>query len=146
MLGISRSGLELIKHFEGTSLTPYLDVAGYPTIGTGHLITPEDAKKFAGGITQEQADNLLKRDLLLAEAAVRKLIRVKLTQGQFDALVSFVFNLGAGRLRSSTMRMKLNRGDTEGAANEFPKWCYSGGKKIRGLLRRRLAEKSMFAG
>ncbi len=146
MLQISRRGLELIKRFEGTRLKPYLDVAGKWTIGTGHLITASEAETFAAGITAEQSDNILKHDLLIAEAAVRKFVRVPLTQGEFDALVSFTFNLGAGALCSSTLRMRLNRGDKRGAADQFPKWCHAGGRRVQGLLNRRLAERAMFLG
>lgn len=133
------NGLALIKHFEGLSLKAYKDVAGFWTIGYGHLL-----KAPCPPITQEQADALLKLDLFKAEQAVSRLIAVPLSQGQFDALVSFTFNLGAARLKASTLRQKLNRGDYQGAALEIPKWRMAGGRVVAGLVRRRQAEKELY--
>ena len=140
----SKRCTDLIKHFEGVYLKPYICPAGYPTIGVGHLITHSEAAKYALGITQQQCDNLLNADLAKCCNYVLGMIHVPLTQGQFDALVSFVFNLGAGRLRSSTLRAKINRGDMDGAANEFGKWTLAGGRRLAGLVRRREAEKLLF--
>jgi lysozyme len=78
--------------------------------------------------------------------AVLRHIRVPLEDGQFNALCSFVFNLGSGALQSSTLRRKINRGDYIGAANEFPRWVYAGGRKLKGLVRRREHERLMFIG
>lgn len=143
-MSTSEAGINLIKSFEGCSLKPYLCPAGLPTIGWGHLIKPKEAAKFAAGITQEQADTLLLLDLAITEQAVDRLINVPLNGNQFDSLVSFIFNLGAQRLQAGTLRQKLNRGDYEGAAAEFSKWIWGGGKKLPGLIRRREAERALF--
>lgn len=140
----SERGLALIKLYEGCSLTPYICAAGYPTIGYGHVITIGEAKRFAGGISMNTAELLLKLDLYKAEQAVMRHTKVPLTQSQFDALVSFVFNLGGGRYGASTLRQKLNRSDYSGAAGQFPRWVYAAGKKLVGLVRRRAAEKRLF--
>lgn len=142
---ISDKGLKLIRHFEGCSLRPYLDPIGLLTIGVGHLITKEDANKYSIGITSQEADNLLRHDCRKAETAIGKLITIPLTQGEFDGLVSFTFNLGAGALRRSTLRMRLNRDeDRLSVADEFRKWTRAGGHVLPGLIRRREAERELF--
>ncbi|CAK0744541.1 lysozyme [Gammaproteobacteria bacterium] len=141
-LKISQAGIELVKQFEGLRLKVYKDAAGLPTIGYGHLIKP--GEKFAAGITEKQAELMLVGDLVSAQEAVRKWVNVALTQGQFDALVSLVFNFGAGNFRKSTLLKKLNAGDFAGVADEFLRWNKAGGKVAEGLRRRRMAEKSMF--
>lgn len=135
-------GIDLIKHFEGLRLTRYLDAVGKPTIGYGHLILPHE--RFAGPITASQAEALLRKDLRSAELALRKLVRVPITQQQFDALMAFVFNLGAGRLRSSTLLRYLNAGATARAADQFLVWNKAGGQPLAGLTRRRQAERKLF--
>ena len=97
-----------------------------------------------GSITEDEADQLLKRDIGSAERSVERLIRVQINDNEFSSLVSFVYNLGSGRLQSSTLRAKLNRDDREGAADEFPKWRRAGGKILKGLVLRREAERSLF--
>ena len=141
MRHISEKGIELIKHFEGFSPTPYICVAGFKTIGYGHLITGNES---FSQITEREGEGLLFADVNNSEKSVARLIRVPLEDGQFDALVDFCFNLGSGRLQSSTLRSKLNRGEYEGASEEFLKWCYAGGRKLKGLLLRRLAERALF--
>lgn len=136
----NQAGIELIKRYEGLRLKPYLCAAGYPTIGYGHLV----ASLRVPAITAEEAERLLKIDLFVAESAVLRLVRVPLTDGQFDALVSFVFNLGSGRLQASTLLRRLNAGDYQGAALEFRKWVYGGGRKLPGLIARREAEAALF--
>ncbi len=143
---LSARGLALLKQFEGCKLTPYKDSAGLWTIGYGHLIgdgksLPEGAKYK---LTQKQADLLLKYDIIPREKAVVRLCPVKLTQNEFDALVSFVYNLGAGALQRSTLRQKLNRGDKIGAAKVLLKYNRAGGKVVNGLVKRRLAEYKLF--
>nr|WP_249183836.1 lysozyme [Burkholderia ambifaria] len=101
-------GIALIKQFEGLRLARYLDAVGKPTIGYGHLILPNE--RFTRPLTPAEAEALLRRDLRGAELNLRKLLHVPVTQQQFDALMSFVFNLGAGRLRSSTLLRYLNAG------------------------------------
>ena len=86
----------------------------------------------------------MKRDLSIAERGVLKQTKVPLTDNQFDALCSFVFNLGSGAFQSSTLRRRLNRGDYEGAANEFPRWVFAGGRKLKGLIKRRSDERLLF--
>lgn len=137
---ISEKGIELIKSFEGLRLEAYLDSVDVPTIGYGHT----RGVKLGQTITQEQADALLEEDIHEFELAIQRLVHVNLTQNQFDALVSFTFNLGIGSLKQSTLLKKLNAGDITGAANEFNRWVYAGGKKLTGLVKRRSAERLMF--
>ena len=107
MRHISRQGLDLICRFEGFSPIIYMCPAGYPTIGYGHLITEANKEQFLDGVDEDEALDLLRQDVAVAERAVLRLISVPLTQGQFDALVSFTFNLGAGALQRSTLRRKV---------------------------------------
>lgn len=139
---IGQRGLDLIKEFEGLSLTAYLDGGGVWTIGYGHTgnVVRGDA------ITAEQADAWLRNDVGTAERAVTAAVRVPLTQDQFDALASFTFNLGGGALRSSTLLKRLNAGDYAGTAEEFLRWKFDNGKEVAGLLRRRRAERALFLG
>ncbi len=140
MRNISKTGLDVIKRFEGFSPTVYICPAGHPTIGYGHLVKPHERERFARGITAEQAEALLRQDVESAERAVLRIITVSLTEGQFDALVSFTFNLGAGALQRSTLRRKVNRGDHAAVPAELRKWVWAGGRKLEGLARRREAE------
>ncbi|KVO41268.1 lysozyme [Burkholderia ubonensis] len=135
-------GIELIKHFEGLRLARYLDAVGKPTIGYGHLILPHE--RFTRPLTPAEADALLRQDLRSAELSLRKLLRVPVTQQQFDALMSFVFNLGSGRLRSSTLLRYLNAGAPARAADQFLVWNKAGGRPLAGLTRRRRAERALF--
>lgn len=137
-----REGIELIKGFEGLRLSKYQDVVGKWTIGYGHLILPSES--FPNPLTEKQAEDLLRKDLAASEAGVTRLVKVKLSQQQFDALVSFTFNLGAGNLQSSTLLKKLNAGDYSGAADELLRWNKAGGKEVAGLTRRRTAERKLF--
>ncbi|MGV3621975.1 MAG: glycoside hydrolase family protein [Archangium sp.] len=138
---LGQAGLNLIKEFEGLRLTAYRDPVGVLTIGYGH--TGSDVKPGMT-ISQQRAEQLLKNDTGWAQKAVRDTVKVPLTQGQFDALTSFTFNLGAGALRSSTLVKKLNAGDYAGAQNEFGRWVHAGGQVLAGLVRRRAAEAKMF--
>ena len=140
MRHITQAGIDLIKRFEGFSPTVYICPAGYPTIGYGHVVKLQERERFAGGITAEQAEFLLRQDVQTAEYAVLRLITVPLTDGQFDALVSFTFNLGAGALQRSTLRRKINRRDYAAVPAEFRKWVWAGGLKLEGLVRRREGE------
>ncbi|MCX4142799.1 lysozyme [Paraburkholderia sp. SEWSISQ10-3 4] len=135
-------GIDLIKQFEGLRLNRYLDAVGKPTIGYGHLILLHES--FNRPLSESEALALLRRDLRSAELALRKLVRVAITQQQFDALMSFVFNLGAGRLRSSTLLRYLNAGASSHAADQFLVWNKAGGKPLAGLTRRRQAERKLF--
>ncbi len=140
MRHVTQEGLSLIKRFEGFSPTIYLDAAGLPTIGYGHLLRPGEAEIFGRGISHEAAIALLIKDVEVAERSVLRLITVPLTNGQFDALVSFTFNLGGGALQRSTLRRKVNREEHDDVPAEFLRWVWAGGKKLRGLVRRREAE------
>lgn len=144
MRHITKEGLELIKRFEGFEPEVYLDAAGYPTIGYGHLIRKDEGDMYAGGISEAAAEALLAKDVGFAERAVLRLIKVPLTDGQFDALVSFTFNLGGGALQRSTLRRKVNREEHEVVPRELRKWVWAGGRKLRGLIRRRNAEAMLY--
>ena len=115
MRHITKKGLELIKSFEGFSSVIYRDSVGLPTIGYGHLIKQDEKSSFKNGITKSKAEELLKADVMLAEKAVTRLITVPLNDNQFDALVSFTFNLGSASLQRSTLREKVNREEHEQA-------------------------------
>ncbi|NBX02694.1 MAG: lysozyme [Alphaproteobacteria bacterium] len=142
MMLISERGLTLIKEFEGFSARAYICPAGKGTIGYGHVLA--DGEIYPNGVSSQKAGALLLQDVGEAERAVCRLAGCDLSQGQFDALVSFVFNLGAGALARSTLLRKLNAGDYAGAAKEFLRWDKAGGKKLAGLSRRRMAEMMMF--
>ncbi len=137
----SDAGVALVQGYEGLRLTAYRDSVGVLTIGYGH--TGADVKQGMT-ITRDEAERLLRDDLHDAETAVEKAVRVPMTQGQFDALVSFVFNLGAGRLQTSTLLRKLNDRNYIGAADEFPRWNKAGGEVLAGLTARRGAERALF--
>ncbi|MEI9758058.1 lysozyme [Enterobacter hormaechei] len=143
----SEKGIALIKQFEGCKLTAYQDSVGVWTIGYGWT-QPVDGKPIRAGMTinQETAERLLKTGLVSYESDVSRLVKVGLTQGQFDALVSFTYNLGARSLSTSTLLRKLNAGDYAGAADEFLRWNKAGGKVLNGLTRRREAERDLFLG
>lgn len=154
---VSPEGVELVKHFEsclepigGGKFEAYPDPAhgwGVPTIGWG-TVAYEDGRHVCKGdvIDQARADELLSWELREKAAAVEKLAKVPLTHDQFAALVSFSYNVGTGNLASSTLLKKLNAGDYEGAAKEFPKWNRAAGKVMRGLTRRRMSEQALFRG
>jgi len=139
---ISSKGLGLIKEFEGLRLDVYTDPAGHPTIGYGHLIL--EGEDFCAGISQDQADCLLAADVRKSEAAVLSGVRVSLTQNQYDALVSFVFNVGSSAFAKSTMLAKINSADYSGASAEFVRWVHGGGRVLPGLVRRRESERRLF--
>lgn len=144
---ISNKGLELIKTFEGLSLKPYLDAVNIPTIGYGSTYYEDGTKVTMKDkpITEQRACEILEyianKDF---GSNINKVVKVSLTQLQFDALVSFAYNLGLGNLRTSTLLKKVNDKDFKGAALEFPKWNKAGGKVLPGLTARRLAEKELF--
>jgi lysozyme len=138
----STAGLELLKRSEGFRSHVYLDVAGHPTIGYGHrLLHPES---FPDGIDEAQATEILYADVREAEQAVQRLVRVHLTQGQFDALVDFVFNLGSGRLATSTLLKILNAGRYDDAVEQLLRWDHAGGQECAALKDRRQAEAALW--
>lgn len=138
---ISDAGLALIKEYEGCRLTAYLCPAGIPTIGYGRT----RGVKLGDTCTQEQADDWLRDDLESVYSDIDALVEVPLTQGQFDALCSFVYNLGGPALRGSTLLRLLNAGDYEAARKQIPRWDKAGKVVLAGLTRRRAAEAAMFA-
>ena len=139
-------GFQIIKTFEGFRSSPYRCSAGVPTIGFGstrgfdNRPIPMDMES----IDENEAEDLLRRDIKKAERSVERLIKVELNENEFSALCSFVYNLGSGNLQSSTLRAKLNRGDRDGAADEFPKWRRAAGKILKGLVLRRASERKLF--
>jgi lysozyme len=148
MLYLSRPGFDFIKRWEGCRLRSYKDGGGVWTVGYGHT-------KNAGPgqvISQQTAEDLLMEDVWYFEVGVRDLVKLALSQCQFDALVSFAFNVGldqdaddkAEGLGDSTLLRKLNNKDIEGAASEFLKWNKDNGKVIKGLTNRRIAERLLF--
>ena len=143
---INAAGLAIIKHFEGFSHMPYRDVINLPTIGYGSIWGLDGARLTITHreITMAEGEWLLLRMLQQTERAVRRLVHPPLSENQFSALVSFTYNVGSGNLQCSTLRMKLNRMDLAGAANEFPKWRRAGGRILRGLVRRRAEERQLW--
>ncbi|WP_134706978.1 lysozyme [Rahnella sp. CJA17(1/100)] len=141
-MSVSQNGLGLIEKFEGLRLNEYRDQANRLTIGYGHLILPNEA--FPHGITQAKAIALLRNDVGISEKGVNKLVTVELTQNQFDALVSFTYNLGVGSLESSHLLKYLNEGQFQQAAGEFLNWDKVGDLPDHGLLVRREAERDLF--
>ena len=156
-MNVSPKAIEVIKHHEGVRFKPYRCPAKLWTIGVGHVLYPDqgklplaerdayqlrdqDNKQFS----PQEVDGLLKYDLTRFERGVEKFCPVPLTQGMFDGLVSFSFNVGLGTLQRSTLRQKLLRGDKEGAAEELLKYCMAGGKILKGLQNRRIDERAMF--
>jgi lysozyme len=156
-MNVSPKAVEMIKHHEGVRFKPYQCPAKLWTIGVGHVLYPnqikillaergayalhpEDSRTF----TKEEVDGILRADLDRFERGVERFCPVPLTQGMFDGLVSFSFNVGLGTLQRSTLRQKLLRGDKEGAAEELLKYCMGGGKVLRGLQNRRIDERALF--
>jgi lysozyme len=146
MRTISPEGIALIKAFEGFSPTLYRCPAGYLTIGYGHRALKDEVPRFAGGLSVSQAEELLRQDVGVIEGQIRPLLPQDLSQGQWDALVSFAFNVGAERLKHSTLRRNILMGDHDGATKEFLRWVYVKGKPSSGLQRRRLAEVRRYQG
>ncbi len=148
---MSLSGLKMLKDFEGCILYIYKDVAGYPTIGIGHLLTGHEKSTniisiggidvdVSKGITSEQAMDLLAQDIVPAEHAVLCYVKVPLNQNQFDALVSFTFNCGAGALQHSSLLEALNEGDYSVVPSKLSQWNKAGGKVCDVLVKRRAKE------
>jgi len=156
-MNVSEKSIKVIKHHEGVRTTPYQCPALLWTIGVGHVIDPTHARVplaerkslpipdgWNRKISMEEVDDILRKDLATFERGVERFCPVQLTQGQFDALVSFSFNVGLGTLQRSTLRQKVLRGDMEGAAEEFLKYTIGGGKVLKGLVNRRNDERAMF--
>jgi lysozyme len=155
---VSKQCIEMIKHHEGVRTKPYRCPALLWTVGVGHVIDPnhirvkfEDRKNIAlpddwnRVLSMAEVDRILAEDLANFERGVLRLCPTGLTQGRFDALVSFSFNVGLGNLQRSTIRMKHNRGDFEEAAEAFMQWTKAGGKELPGLVKRRKDEKALYS-
>ena len=137
---ISNTGIDLIKHFEGCETEAYLCPAGVPTIGYGHI----KGVQMGDVITEAQAHEMLVVELDEYESYINDLVTVSLNQNQFDAMVSWVYNLGGGNLRASTLLKVLNSGDYAGVPAQIMRWNKAGGKVLEGLTRRRQAEADLF--
>lgn len=141
----SQVGIELISSFEDTKLKAYDDGVGVWTIGIGTTVYPNGNKVKKGDVcTIDQAKSYFAHDLKRFEASVNKLVEVPLTQNQFDALVSLVYNIGQTAFSNSTLLKKLNAKDYQAAADQFLRWNKGGGKVMKGLVRRREAERALF--
>lgn len=136
----SKQGMALTEQFEQCRLVAYQDSAGVWTLGWGHTQGVEEGMTCS----QEQADQWLLDDVQEAVNTVNRLVKIGLTQEEFDALVDFVFNVGSGNFERSTLLVNLNSNEIEAAIGEFEKWDMAGGRVIAGLLRRRDAEKALF--
>ena len=158
-MNISPKAIEMIKHHEGVRFKPYRCPAKLWTIGVGHVLYPDQGKmpidqRDSYGLRPEdnrtfsadQVDGILRTDLQRFERGVRLFCPVDLTQGMYDGLVSFSFNVGLGTLQRSTLRQKVLRGDKTGAGEEFLKYCMAGGKVLKGLQNRRIDERALFLG
>jgi len=140
----SAAGMELLKQSEGFRARVYLDVAGIPTVVYGHrLIHPES---FLNGVDEPEAGHILACDVRESEEDVTRLVKVPLTQGQFDALVDFTFNLGVGQLANSTLLKYLNAGRYDDAAEQLLLWDHVGAKELSALKARREAEVALWKG
>ena len=144
---ISNNGINLIKHFEGLSLKPYLDVVNIPTIGWGNTFYEDGTKVTLKDkpITEERALKLL--EVVVNRDFADKIfpsIKVKVSQSQFDAMVSLAYNIGVGAFLKSTLLKKVNAKDFTGASEEFLRWNKASGKEVLGLTKRREREKQLF--
>jgi len=156
-MNISARCIEDIKHHEGVRQKPYRDSVYLWTVGVGHLMYDSQARlpvdqrmavqllpQDNRTLSMEEVDAILRADLAKFERGVATFCPVPLTQGNFDGLVSFAFNVGLGTLQRSTLRQKVLRGDMEGAADEFLKYNKAGGKVLKGLVTRRNDERALF--
>ncbi|MEK6322627.1 MAG: lysozyme [Acidobacteriota bacterium] len=154
---MSENGLGLLESWEGFELKVYKDSAGLPTIGVGHLLTKSELSsgktvingipvQYADGLTNQQTLDLLSQDVKPAEQAVNSGVKVALNQNQFDALVSFTFNVGVGAFTGSTLLKVLNQQQYTNVPNQLLRWVRSGGQVVQGLVNRRQNEISLWNG
>lgn len=143
---IPRQALDIIKKWEGFRSKAYLDPVGIPTIGYGTIKYPNGKRVQLGEeITEPEAAVFLRMHIEdHAVPYVKRYVKVPLNENQYSAILSFIYNLGAGAFRKSTLLKKLNAGDYNGAAAEFDRWVYAGGKKLQGLINRRNDEQALF--
>ncbi len=144
-----KKALEIIKFWEGFEAKAYKDAAGLWTIGWGTLLEdkPDLYKRFVTNgetISKEEAESLLNNHVSKDLQAIKELIKVDTTKNQIEALKSFVYNVGIGNFKTSTLLKKINAGDKQGAGEEFRKWIYAGGQKLNGLIKRREEERKLF--
>jgi len=139
-MNISNTGIDLIKHFEGCETEAYLCPAGVPTIGYGHI----KGVQMGDVITEAQAHEMLVEELEEYESYINDFVTVSINQNQFDAMVSWVYNLGSGNLRASTLLKVLNSGNYSDVPEQIMRWNKAGGKVLEGLTRRRQAEANLF--
>ena len=139
---ISKEGIALIKKFEGIELQAYQDSVGVWTIGYGHT----KGVKEGDNISLKQAEAMLEEELVEYEGYINDMVKVRLDQNQFDALVAWVYNLGPSNLKSSTMLKVLNEEEWEEVPRQMKRWNKAGGEVLRGLVRRREAEAMLFQG
>ena len=142
-------GVELTKESEGFRGRLYNDAANYCTIGYGHLIKlaacdGNESSEFRAGISVPRGTEILREDMEKAEVGIMTLIDAQLTDGQYAALCDFVFNVGVGNFRKSTLRRRVNASDFDRVPFEFRRWVYAGGRKLSGLAKRREAEIKLF--
>jgi lysozyme len=140
MMKLSKAGADLIKKYEGCRLKAYKCPAGVWTIGFGHTGNVKEGQV----INQVQADALFDKDVQKFVEGVNKLVKVEINQNQFDALVSFTYNLGIGALKKSTLLQYVNKKQFDKAANEFDRWNKAGGEVLKGLVNRRNSEEALF--
>ena len=156
-MNISTNGIALLRRLEGCSTVAYDDVAGLKTIGIGHLLTRSELMsgrilingvrvRWADGLTGAQCDDLLRADLVQTESDVTRLVHVPLAQHQYDALVSFTFNVGGTAFRDSTLRKRVNAGMLSDVPTQLRRWVYAGGQVVIGLKNRREWEVKMWEG
>ena len=156
-MNVSADAIKMIAHHEGLRFKPYQCPARLWTVGVGHVLYPEQGKlpidqrdgfalrpKDNRQFTKDEVDGILRSDLQRFERGVEQLISVKLTQGQFDACVSFAFNVGLGTLQRSTFRQKVLRGEKDAAIASLLQYCKAGGKVLKGLENRRKDEAALF--
>lgn len=154
---MSAHGLQLLEQWEGFKLNVYKDSAGLPTIGVGHLLTKSELSSgkitikgvpvnYADGLTEQQVTDLLGQDVQPAAAAVNNGVKVPLNQNQFDALVSFTFNVGTGAFNGSTLLKVLNQKQYDQVPTQLLRWTRSGGQVVQGLVNRRNNEIQLWNG
>ena len=143
---INEAGLEIVRRFESWVSAPYRCPAGRWTIGygatwdmEGNPVGPDHP-----ALTKDEGELLLRKEIAHVEKAIRRLIKAELTPNMFSAICSWGFNVGTGAMQRSTLRMKLNRGQYEDAADELPRWKKAGGRTLKGLVRRRASERALF--
>lgn len=151
VLVMGDDGLDVTTHYEGFEARPYDDPVGYCTIGYGHLIKrapcdgTEPSEWQRPGLSSEDGRSLLREDMGIAEKAVMRYVETPLTQGQFDALCDFVFNVGTGNFRESTLLKEINAGRLEEGPTQLRRWVKAGGKTLKGLVDRREAEIGLYS-